>query len=471
VTIVRHDGTGVKAAHAQGRLTPEGRSLRVAGVPLLMAAVMAGGPGWTSYLVQPGDTLTAIARRHGTDPGVLARLNGVTAPGELMAGVRLTVPVPPVNPGSLARRKARAAGLHPVEHTGSPRLTYRVRPGDTISEIARRAGTSERAVLAANGMRTAAMIRVGQDLTLPSLTTARTRDAAPKRSVRPVLHVVRPGDTLGQLALTYGVPLARVLRANRLTTESVIRPGQKVLLPGARARARARHASTGHSSAAVHVVRRGETVSVIARRHGTSVSAVLGLNHLGPRSVIYPGRRLLLPGPDGAGTPAGTSVTLGQDSSFLGRTYPAAVVTAARANRQALLRRAAPDVAQARDLVSHTARRYGVDPALALAVAQVESSFDHHQVSPANAIGLMQVIPSTGVWSSQLAGRHLDLLDAEDNVTAGVVLLASLIGAAPDSSTALAGYYQGLASVRKNGMFADTRRYVATVRTLTHRFR
>jgi LysM repeat protein len=446
----------VDALLSRSRLAPEARSLRVAGIPLLMAAVMAGGPGWTSYLVQPGDTLTAIARRHRTDPAVLARLNGVGEAGELVAGVRLTIPVPPIDPGSSARRKARASGLHPVEHGNAPRLTYRVRPGDTVSQIARRIGTTERAVLSANGVRNANMIRVGQALALPSLPSARSHTRA-RRPVRPVLHVVRSGDTLSQVAMTYRVPLARVLRANRLTATSVIRPGQKLLLPGARPRAR----HVAGPAPTVHVVRRGETVSAIARRHRASVAAVLALNHLGPRSVIFPGRRLLVP----------SRTRASGSSSFLGRTYPEAVVAAASANREALRGRPAPGPAEARELVSSTARRYAVDPALALAVAQVESGFDHRQVSPANAVGMMQVIPSAGAWSSQLAGRPLDLLDAEDNVTAGVVLLASLIGAAPDESTALAGYYQGLASVRKHGMFADTRRYVATVRTLTLRFR
>ena len=222
---------------------------------------------------------------------------------------------------------------------------------------------------------------------------------------------------------------------------------------------------------AVHVVRRGETVSTIARRYGAGVTAVLALNHLGDRSIIFPGRRLLIPA--GRGTPARRSGIPGEPGStaVLGRSYPEAVVAAAAANRRALRQRRAPGLDQARALVSRTAARYGVDPALALAVAQVESGFDQRQVSPANAVGLMQVVPASGAWSSELVGHRLDLLDAEDNVTAGVILLASLISAAPDDSTALAGYYQGLSSVRKHGLFADTRRYVATVRTLTYRFR
>jgi hypothetical protein len=82
----------------------------------------------------------------------------------------------------------------------------------------------------------------------------------------------------------------------------------------------------------------------------------------------------------------------------------------------------------------------------------------------------MQVLPSSGAWAGEVLDRRLDLLVTEDNVTAGVVLLAILTAHA-DEQTALAGYYQGLTSVHRHGMFADTRRYVATVRTLKLRFR
>ena len=109
-------------------------------------------------------------------------------------------------------------------------------------------------------------------------------------------------------------------------------------------------------------------------------------------------------------------------------------------------------------------------PALALAVSYQESGFDHSLVSPANAIGAMQVIPSSGQWASDLVGRDLNLLDPRDNVTAGVAILKQLVRTSPDLSTAIAGYYQGAASVQRNGMFSDTRQYVANVRALMSRF-
>ena len=82
----------------------------------------------------------------------------------------------------------------------------------------------------------------------------------------------------------------------------------------------------------------------------------------------------------------------------------------------------------------------------------------------------MQVIPTSGEWASDLVGRDLDLLDPHDNAVAGLAILRWLVGNAPDLPTAIAGYYQGMGSVSRNGMFSDTRRYVANVQTLMTRY-
>ena len=69
-----------------------------------------------------------------------------------------------------------------------------------------------------------------------------------------------------------------------------------------------------------------------------------------------------------------------------------------------------------------------------------------------------------------MVGRRLDPLNARDNATTGVVLLRVLTRSAGSERQAIAGYYQGLSSVRKNGMYPDTKRYVANVMYLKKRF-
>ena len=183
-------------------------------------------------------------------------------------------------------------------------------------------------------------------------------------------------------------------------------------------------------------------------------------------SIIYPGQKLALAGSSvaPASTPPAATVTPLVPSTFLGFSYPAAVVSSANQNKALLNASPVPSREQMKKIVADTARRMGVDPSLALAFAFQESSFDHRSVSPANAIGTMQVIPSSGQWASDLVGRKLNLLDPYDNATAGVAIIRQLIRTSKDRDTAIAGYYQGQYSVSKYGMYDDTKHYVASIK-------
>jgi N-acetylmuramoyl-L-alanine amidase len=102
------------------------------------------------------------------------------------------------------------------------------------------------------------------------------------------------------------------------------------------------------------------------------------------------------------------------------------------------------------------------------AVAWAESAWRQKVTSPTGAVGVMQLEPYAGDWVSRhLAGRRLDIWMAKDNVLAGSLLLHHLLGAHDaDLDGALAGYYQGDASVAEHGRFDDTSRYVRTVTAL-----
>jgi soluble lytic murein transglycosylase-like protein len=93
-------------------------------------------------------------------------------------------------------------------------------------------------------------------------------------------------------------------------------------------------------------------------------------------------------------------------------------------------------------------------------------------VSSANARGVMQVMPGTWDWvNHSLASRSLDPNSAIDNVHAGSLYLRQLLSdTGGDPAMAAAAYYQGLASVRQNGMLPETRRYVDNVMALRSRF-
>ncbi|MDV3221575.1 LysM peptidoglycan-binding domain-containing protein [Intrasporangium sp.] len=290
--------------------------------------------------------------------------------------------------------------------------------------------------------------------------------------------VVRPGDTIWDLAIAHGTTPGALVARNRLAAGgAVIHPGQRLLVPGTASPSSSRSSSPATAprspspqvnsrttTGRVHVVRPGDTMTDIAARYGTTLTKLLAANRLRDPGRIYPGQRISLPGAAVPAAPKSTSKpTPTSENTFAGYTYSDATVAAAKRNRAALAKARVPNRTEIAAMIRRTAIRHGVDPKLALAIAWQESGWNQRAVSVANAIGTMQVIPMSGDWASQLAGRRLDLLDAQDNITAGVVIIRALRTSADSLEHAIAGYYQGLHSVRTKGLFKDTEQYVAAV--------
>jgi LysM repeat protein len=292
------------------------------------------------------------------------------------------------------------------------------------------------------------LLRIGRAVAVPVLAAGVLTAGFPNLGE----YRVKRGDTLTEIAARYDTTIRALVELNHLPGNgNLIYAGEKLKVP---ARRTATRPAAGKARIVTYTVRQGDTVSAIAKRYDVAQSTLLSANHLGRAGRIYAGEKLRVPVP--------------VNDTFNGRTYPAKVVAAANRNRAILEHRRQPGKATIRRLIISTARRHGVDPHLALAVAWQESGWKQRVVSPANAIGTMQVLPSTGRYSAGLVGRRLDLLDARDNITAGVVLLERLTTWAR-LPNAVAGYYQGLGSVRRNGMYADTKQYVTNVLLIKRR--
>ena len=84
----------------------------------------------------------------------------------------------------------------------------------------------------------------------------------------------------------------------------------------------------------------------------------------------------------------------------------------------------------------------------------------------------MQVMPGTWDWVQQnLALSQLDPASTQDNVQAGTLYLNQLLrDTGGDERMAIAAYYQGLGSVRENGLLPETEQYVNNVMALQGRF-
>ena len=116
------------------------------------------------------------------------------------------------------------------------------------------------------------------------------------------------------------------------------------------------------------------------------------------------------------------------------------------------------------------ARHYGVDPSLARALAWQESGFQDHVRSSAGAFGVMQVTPATWDFVVVFVIGISVPRTTDGNVRVGVAFLDHLLGQfRGDVRLAVGAYYQGPASVRRHGLFRETRQFVANVLALRGR--
>jgi LysM repeat protein len=334
-----------------------------------------------------------------------------------------------------------------------------VREGDTLSDIAITHRTTVGVLITRNQISgDGDFLALGTHLSVPRTGPAPTWGAGIGTSARTATYIVRSGDTLSGIAARYQVSLSTLYSLNAIGRTAYIQSGQRVMVPAQAARAMAKAATAAAFTTTRVTVRSGDTLGAIAVRHGVSQASLTKANGLSVRSLLQIGQELKVV----------TRKAFGSNT-FAGRTYSTRLVNAAATNRAHLAGQGVPSRTGTKAMIVSTAARHGVDPRLALAISWQESGWSQHQVSVANAIGVMQVIPSSGVWASDLVGRRLDLLGTQDNITAGVVILRSLTRSARTQEEAIAGYYQGLYSVQKHGMYPDTKEYVKSILLLKGR--
>jgi lysozyme len=153
---------------------------------------------------------------------------------------------------------------------GTPQTTYTVQAGDTLWAIARRFGTTVSELAAQNRLSNPNLIFPGQILILP-------RSTAPLTT-----YTVRSGDTLSELALRFGTTVSALVSLNNIANPNLIYPGQVLTIPAS-------------ASAASYRVVSGDTLSELALRFGTTVSALVQANNIANPNLIYVGEVLRIP--------------------------------------------------------------------------------------------------------------------------------------------------------------------------------
>jgi N-acetylmuramoyl-L-alanine amidase len=218
-----------------------------------------------TYTVRRGDTISAIAAKHGLRTVDVLTLNKLSWKSVIYPGQVLKL--------------SGAAAAAPVASQPAATGSYTVQRGDTISAIAKRHGVSANAMLSANGLGWSSIIYPGQKLALPlKAVAASSTPAAPAPAPAPVTggsYVVKAGDTITAIASRHGVTIQAVLTANRLGVSSIIYPGQKLTIPAKASTGGATGLNAPQTENALLIIRIGRELGVpergIAIALGTSM--------------------------------------------------------------------------------------------------------------------------------------------------------------------------------------------------------
>jgi len=171
-------------------------------------------------------------------------------------------------------------------------VIHRVRKGESLSIIARKYRTSVRGIMALNRLKNRHFIRAGWRLKIPtrrrfaSLEKASSPVSALKVKGKTAEYVVQKGDSLWKIANRFGTTTKAIQSLNRLNNTQ-LRIGQVLIIP------KALTILNGMKTKPYTVIK-GDSPYLIAQKHQMNLSQFLRLNHLTPRSTIFPGQVLLV---------------------------------------------------------------------------------------------------------------------------------------------------------------------------------
>ncbi len=212
--------------------------------------------------------------------------------------------------------KAAEFSIRLAEVDGEQRVTWKrhlIREGETLGEIARRYDTTVGVLRQVNGIN-GHMIRAGRSLVIPvamrdlkSYTLSaeqrkRTTQDVERGSDR-IVHTVRSGDTLWDIARKYKVSVNQIATWNAMSPRDLLRPGQRLVIWRQQSETAAAdfgdllngaHPLNNVTRRISYTVRRGDSLSRISQRFNVGISDLRNWNALSPNSYLQPGQRLTL---------------------------------------------------------------------------------------------------------------------------------------------------------------------------------
>ena len=280
-----------------------------------------------TYTVVSGDGLYAIARKTGTSIDDLLSLNGLSLNSTIYPGQVLTLSANSETSAQEETTSTEESSSSTQETTSEESAvsseqpatggTYTIVSGDGLYAIARKTGTSIEDLLSLNGLSLNSIIYPGQVLKLSANTEGATTEESTEStaeetqeeattpeettpSTNAKMYYVHSGDSLYRIAHNHGISLTTLLEWNHLSVESIIHPGQGLIVSDGSGSSTEEAETTAEvseeassSSAITYTVQPGDGLWRIAKNHGLTLDELKSINQL-TSNIIQPGQVLIV---------------------------------------------------------------------------------------------------------------------------------------------------------------------------------
>jgi peptidoglycan endopeptidase LytF len=290
-----------------------------------------------THTIQPGETLSEIAKLYAIPLAELMELNSISDPDAIVSGQILVLPTPP------DAEPAPAVEVDETYSTETAPIEHVVQPGESLSRIAQQYGLTMDELMAINGITDPDTIVIGEPLRLtPVINTEAAQPGAPAplttNSGNPIAtlnrtYTVAAGDSVSYIALRFGVDESALRWLNGLDTAHILELGQVLILPatsrelvfmpkgdiaadeesGDEARDKATN-SEERDGTPRYTVQPGDSLGEIAQGNGLSLAALMAANQIANPDAIYVGQQLVIPPSTLLGFIGEQTQNAGQDS-------------------------------------------------------------------------------------------------------------------------------------------------------------
>lgn len=270
--------------------------------------VVAGGKTVTVfYMVKRGESIDRIARRYHVNPALILKINGMKPKDPLYANRKIKIPLKNIEE-KLAARTSKTAKAAATERREITTTTYVVKRGESLDGIAKQQGISLVELLKINQMKMKDTLYAGKKIKIPA-ASGNEPEAAPelkkevsekKATTDTLKYQVKRGDTLEIIARKHETTITALLKLNNMKPRDPLYAGKVIKIregekTGGSEKTAKKKSEGSTPRTTIYIVKRGDSLDAIARKHKTTISALKDLNQGKRLAPLYVDQRLKIP--------------------------------------------------------------------------------------------------------------------------------------------------------------------------------